>query len=334
MTAIVISSGHGLKIRGASGLIDEVDEARRVVDQTAVYLQRLGVETTVFHDDVSETQDENLNRIVDFHNAQGPHDLDLSIHFNAYEPTDKAMGTECLYVAEETLAEDFAVTVADAAGFVNRGAKYRDDLFFLNNTVETALLAEICFVDSSADVKAYQTNFDEICKAIAEVVSGRDMADADDEIPPQVDEHEPLVTVGFSGKASWFGGPDDDGVDADEGLAFLYSVEDAPDLFLDEQPAGTTGLARRLDPEVFYLACRWDYDVTPKEMLADQSRVAIVRAKRSGITTIAHPADWGPHEDTGRAADLSPGLLEALKLETDDEVEVLYPAPQILANRR
>ena len=32
MTTIIISSGHGKYIRGASGYLDEVDEARRVVD--------------------------------------------------------------------------------------------------------------------------------------------------------------------------------------------------------------------------------------------------------------------------------------------------------------
>ena len=30
--SIVLSSGHGKYVRGASGIIDEVDEARRVVD--------------------------------------------------------------------------------------------------------------------------------------------------------------------------------------------------------------------------------------------------------------------------------------------------------------
>ena len=35
---------------------------------------------------------------------------------------------------------------------------------------------------------------------------------------------------------------------ASEGLAFLYNEDDAPWLF-GEQPPGTTGLARRLDPE-------------------------------------------------------------------------------------
>jgi hypothetical protein len=39
----------------------------------------------------------------------------------------------------------------------------------------------------------------------------------------------------------------------------------------------------------------------------------------------AFPADWGPHESTGRVADLSPSLMADLGLLTDDEVEVIYP---------
>lgn len=125
----------------------------------------------------------------------------------------------------------------------------------------------------------------------------------------------------LTGKASWFGGPDDTGVAPDEGLAFIYELDDAPHLFLPVQPAGTTGLARRLDPDKFYIACRWDYDVTSKEELLELR--VIVRAK--GKEFVAQPADWGPHEDTGRVADLSPGLMNALGIETDDEVEVLIP---------
>jgi len=116
----------------------------------------------------------------------------------------------------------------------------------------------------------------------------------------------------------------DKGVAPDEGLAFLYEYEDARHLFLQVQPRNTSGLARRLNPKVFYVACRWDYDVTPKSMLADETKLALVRA--AGKELLAWPADWGPHEDTGRVADLSPGLLEALGLETDDEVEIVYPA--------
>lgn len=127
------------------------------------------------------------------------------------------------------------------------------------------------------------------------------------------------------GSCSWFGGPDDGGVAPDEELAFIYCVEDAPHLFLDEQPPNTTGLARRLDPDVYYIAMRWDYDVHPREELL--SNVAIVRSPLTGEMLLAYPADWGPHEDTGRIADLSPALMDDLGIETDDVVEVVFPAP-------
>src|SRR5262245_54716549 len=126
-----------------------------------------------------------------------------------------------------------------------------------------------------------------------------------------------------TGKVSHFGGPEDMGVAPDEGLAFIYEVEDQPHLFLDEQPPGTSGLARRLNPDVFYIAMRWDYDETPREMLLEQ--VALVRSPKTGMVYTATPADWGPHVDTGRIADISPGLMEALGIETDDEVEVIFP---------
>jgi hypothetical protein len=112
-------------------------------------------------------------------------------------------------------------------------------------------------------------------------------------------------------------------VASDEGLAFIDEVEDAPHLFLPRQPPQTTGLARRLDPHAHYIACRWDYDVTPRAMLLEQ--VALVRALPTGRSLTAFPADWGPHEDTGRVADISPGLMEALGIQTDDEVEVIFP---------
>src|SRR5215831_13444745 len=119
------------------------------------------------------------------------------------------------------------------------------------------------------------------------------------------------------GKCSHFGGPDDEGVASDEGLAFIYEYEDAPWLFLDEQPEGTSGLARRLNPMMPYVACRWDYDVTPKSMLRERRPMALVRAPATGRQFPAYPADWGPHGDTDRVADISPGLMEMLGIATD-----------------
>jgi N-acetylmuramoyl-L-alanine amidase len=312
---IVISSGHGKHVRGASGYLDEVDEARKVVETVAQNLRKLGVGVTTFHDDESTTQDENLERIVDFHNDHD-RDLDISVHFNAYVETGNPMGCEVLFVSEFELATNLSAAIATAGQLIDRGPKARDDLYFLNNTEAPAVLIETCFVDSLADANLYNRYYSDICRAIAVTVAG-----------PDFESPERQVSVEFAGPCSWFGGPKDTGVDPDEGLAFFYEYDDAPHLFLHDQPEGTTGLARRLDPSGHYVACRWDYEVTPKDMLADPNIQALVRAPKTGKQFLAHPADWGPHEDTGRAVDISPGLMNALGITTDDEVEVIYPAP-------
>lgn len=313
---IVISSGHGKYVRGASGYLDEVDEARRVVNRVAELLGGAGIKVEVFHDDVSDDQNENLNRIVDFHNGES-RDLDVSVHFNAYETTDNPMGCECLYVTQKELAAKVAGQICDASGLKNRGPKKRTDLFFLNNTVEPAILIEVCFVDSRADAEIYEEHFDAICQAISEAISGVEQ-------PAPAPEPEPPAGVFIvTGKVSSFGGPDDDGVSQDEGLAFITRIMQAPHLFLPYQPKGTSGLARRLNPHVHYIACRWDYNQTPKPSLLKD--VALVRAIKTGIALKAFPADWGPNENTGRIADLSPGLMEDLGITTDDQVEVIWP---------
>lgn len=322
---IVISSGHGKYVAGASGILVEVDEARRVVEQVAAKLRELDIEVSTFHDDTSHSQNENLNTIVNAHNAQPPHDLDVSVHFNAYTETDNPMGTECLYLTQAKLADDIAAAIAKAGGLIDRGPKKRTDLFFLNKTNEAAVLIEVCFVDSSADTEFYQDKFEPICEAIASTLADA-IGITTKPTKPSIPAPAPDALLHVKGNASFFGGPDDTGVDADEGLAFFYVYDDAPHLFLEDQPPSTTGLARRLDVERPYVACRWDYDVTPKDMLR-MPYPALVRAPATGKEYLAWPADWGPHQDTGRVADISPSLMDRLGITTDDEVEVIYPAP-------
>jgi N-acetylmuramoyl-L-alanine amidase len=171
---IVISSGHGKHVPGAVGILNEVEEARRVVEAVADELRAMDVDVKTFHDDTSKSQNENLNTIVDYHNAQN-RDLDVSIHFNAYVETTSPMGAECLYVTQATLAGHVAGAIA-SVGFVNRGAKKRTDLFFLNQTQMPSILIEVCFVDSSADAELYRARFGEIATAIADVLRGDDLA--------------------------------------------------------------------------------------------------------------------------------------------------------------
>jgi N-acetylmuramoyl-L-alanine amidase len=163
---IAISSGHSLLVRGASGYLDEVNEARRTVERIADLLRNSDIEVFTFHDEVSDSQSDNLEAIVDFHNSCD-RILDISIHFNAYVETEKPMGCEVLYLTQDRLAAEISAVIAHFGKFINRGAKYRDDLYFLNNTTEPAILLEICFVDSKADADLYQQYFDDICKGIA-----------------------------------------------------------------------------------------------------------------------------------------------------------------------
>ena len=166
---VAISSGHAMQVQGAVGFINEVDEARRVVDEVALRLKDGGVAVTTFHDDVSDDQSENLNRIVDWHNSQ-VRDRDVSVHFNASEGEQSGpIGTETLYVTQWALAEEMSEAIASAGELKDRGPKYRDDLFFLNGTSQPAILIEVCFVNSEADVEAYERNFGPICQAIADV---------------------------------------------------------------------------------------------------------------------------------------------------------------------
>ena len=320
MTFIAISAGHGKFVRGASSdMMDEVDEARKQVSRLETELKARGVDVKIYWDDVSKTQDENLRRITDWHNSLGPHDLDVSCHFNAYEQTSSPRGCEVLYVTQKQLAAKLSAAIAEAGSFIDRGAKYNDDLYVLNNTVAPCVLLETCFVDSTADCGLYFANFDLICESIADVLGG------EEEIQPEPAPPAALFTA--TGSCSYFGGPDDQGVDEDEGLAFIYDIEQAPHLFLPEtDETEGMGLARRLNSKaVNYVACRWDYNVTPKEMLAGPD-VALVTATKTGRSAKAFPADWGPHEEkTGRAADLSLCLMDALGLVTDDEVTVTYP---------
>ncbi len=132
-------------------------------------------------------------------------------------------------------------------------------------------------------------------------------------------------SITFQGKMSHFGGPEDHGVTPDEGLAIMDAADVAarPDLFLAAQPPGTSGTARRLIADAKYIACRWDYKITPKNFL----KTIKVRVSANNKSFDATPVDWGPNAKTGRVADLSPGLEKALGLKTDAECTVEVPTP-------
>jgi hypothetical protein len=187
MNSIVISSGHGLYVRGASGYCDEVNEARRIVDRVTEMLKSANVQVTKFHDNTSHSQSENLSTITNFHNAQPSHTYDVSVHLNAYSSTTKPMGVEVLWVTQEDFADRMSEAIAAAGHFIDRGPKYKSDLAFLNNTRAKSILIETMFCDSRADTDLLNQHFEDICRAIAETLAGVSI----DEQPPDEIEMPP-----------------------------------------------------------------------------------------------------------------------------------------------
>jgi rhodanese-related sulfurtransferase len=145
------------------------------------------------------------------------------------------------------------------------------------------------------------------------------------------------------GKMYTFGNPGSGAIDTDVAPGTNLTLVE-PDkiknwgVFLDE-PKHTTGLMSRLDPNKFYLVCRYDQ--------RDQSMVAYLKSHEVNVTNPRHPirafffpvkarvVEKGP-PDQGKfdhekrqykdyAAGLSPGLARALDLNTDDEVEISFP---------
>lgn len=94
---------------------------------------------------------------------------------------------------------------------------------------------------------------------------------------------------------------------------------------MSSQPQGTSGLARRLNPNAYYIALRWNYNVTPAHFLRT-TKVKITNPQ-NGRSVYAWPVDWGPHARTNRIADLSPGVANFLGLHTGDYVHVYVPTP-------
>ena len=168
-----ISSGHSVNCQGASDIINEVEEAIKVVDRVCDLVKETGKKCNKYHDTASSSNT-NLSNIVKFHNGYKD-GVDVSIHFNCVSGRrEEGIGVEVLYYnTTKELANEMAKNISNASGLINRGAKQRTGLYFLKNTKKPAILIEVCFVNSVKDVEIYRSKFEDICKTIAETLIGK-----------------------------------------------------------------------------------------------------------------------------------------------------------------
>lgn len=170
---ICVDMGHTPTSPGASGYLDELREDREIGRRLIAELESRGhtVVNTTPPDSMGYPNE--INQRIRAANASGA-DLFVSIHLNAGGGT----GTEVLYYKGDAAGKKYASAIssnlASALGLPNRGAKPRtNEVGVIRDTVMTAVLVEVCFVDNAADKAAYDaTSYAAIVNAIADGIEG------------------------------------------------------------------------------------------------------------------------------------------------------------------
>ncbi|NLK93631.1 MAG: N-acetylmuramoyl-L-alanine amidase [Clostridiales bacterium] len=151
---IAIDLGHGVgQDRGAVGIINEetiINSVGRIVIEE---LKKRGHFILDVRPLNSRSVSESLSNRVNSSNNFNP-DIFISIHANA----GGGKGSEIFTYKGSKIQEALNIlSNIEKLGFVNRGIKDGSSLFVIRNTVSTAMLIEICFVDTSSDVNIYNT---------------------------------------------------------------------------------------------------------------------------------------------------------------------------------
>lgn len=175
-----VHGGHNSIVPGASDILDELTEDRKVKNKVIELLR--AQENTVYDctDDSGNTVNQNLKNIVEKCNAHAV-DLDISIHLNAGRGDDTGDGStggvEVCVINTSTAAYPYAERICEeisaALGVNNRGVKIRDGLYVLKHTNSPALLVECCFVDDMDD--AGRWNSDKCAEAIVKGITGKEV---------------------------------------------------------------------------------------------------------------------------------------------------------------
>lgn len=197
ITKGTLHAGHnapGKIACGASDYIDESKEARTICKMTMKLLKKAKLKfknCTVNNGksqiDVLKKILAKINKAIRSFAKVGGAALNVSLHFNASSHQKKdgvTTGVEAIIKPVPGDDDNYTKTkktmkykVAKAMclnisllGFRNRGVKFRDDLFILNQTNEQTVLLEICFVTDPDDAQLYKKKKKQIAQAIANAI--------------------------------------------------------------------------------------------------------------------------------------------------------------------
>lgn len=167
---VFLNPGHapdGNPDPGACGCgLRECDVAKSVADLVEHYLTAAGVEV------VGNMQNDDLLEITNAANASDA-DIFISIHCNAFN--GMAQGTEVEVHpgsrAGKKLGSCIQWQITNSLGTVDRGLKYRPDLWVIKSTDMPAVLVELAFIDNVGDAALLRDRQDAFARAIARGVT-------------------------------------------------------------------------------------------------------------------------------------------------------------------
>ena len=178
---IAIRGGHNFTVPGASALIDETTEDRKVKNSVIKYLKMAG------HEVIDVTAPDSYNTVLldleyGVNLAEREQvDLFMSCHFDkCYDHYDGAMGTACWILGTGGQAEKIGArvckSVSNGTGLVNRGIHIDPKLYELRKTTIPAIICETCFTEATKDIEIYhKVGADIIGKLIADGINGSDI---------------------------------------------------------------------------------------------------------------------------------------------------------------
>ncbi|WP_253198940.1 N-acetylmuramoyl-L-alanine amidase [Clostridium estertheticum] len=184
MSKIAVRGGHNFACPGASAIIDETTEDRKIKDVVIKYLKLAGEDTLdVTPSNCGENEDLNYGTNA-ANNAKA--DLFIPIHFNkAYDSYNGKIGSEVWLNpnnATSVAVGNRIVNKLEALGFKNRGLKdgiNGEHLHDIKASNMPSILVEVCFVEATEDVSLYKKlGADVIGKSIAEGIVGHTIGNA------------------------------------------------------------------------------------------------------------------------------------------------------------
>lgn len=196
---VCVRGGHTELCTGASALISELTEDRKVKDSVCKYLRQLGHTVLDVTPPVNYTSSSSADLAYGVNKANNfGADLFISIHFNkCYDSYNGALGSETCVYSENEYGKRI-VNALSGLGFKNRGQKVRTGLYELSHTNMTSVIVETCFVEATEDVALYKKlGPDAIGKAIAEAI-------ANQKIGPAVENKEEVNRSMYVFSSNWY----------------------------------------------------------------------------------------------------------------------------------